>query len=73
MDVAPTILHLLGLPVPQGMDGRVLTDALQSDFLESAPVRFEDVPLEVDPSKYEMTEKEAEEVKKMLKGLGYID
>ncbi len=28
-DVAPTILHLLGLPVPSYMDGRVLTEALR--------------------------------------------
>ena len=73
IDVAPTILHLLGLPVPRGMDGRVLTEAFESDFLQSTPVCFDGTPLEVDLSKYEMTEKEAEDVKKMLKGLGYID
>ena len=29
MDVAPTILHLLALPVPKDTDGRVLEEALQ--------------------------------------------
>lgn len=29
IDVAPTILHLLGLPQPAGMDGRVLVEALR--------------------------------------------
>jgi predicted AlkP superfamily phosphohydrolase/phosphomutase len=28
IDLAPTILHLMGLPVPSDMDGRVLTEAL---------------------------------------------
>ena len=28
IDLAPTILHLMGLPVPTDMDGRVLTEAL---------------------------------------------
>jgi predicted AlkP superfamily phosphohydrolase/phosphomutase len=28
VDVAPTILHLLGVPVPEDMDGRVLTEML---------------------------------------------
>lgn len=31
IDLAPTILHLLGLPIPSDMDGRVLTEWLESD------------------------------------------
>ena len=30
-DLAPTILHLMGEPVPQHMDGRVLTETLVDD------------------------------------------
>jgi predicted AlkP superfamily phosphohydrolase/phosphomutase len=30
LDVAPTVLHLLGVPVPSDMDGRVLTELLGS-------------------------------------------
>jgi predicted AlkP superfamily phosphohydrolase/phosphomutase len=29
LDVAPTVLHLLGVPVPDDMDGRVLTELLE--------------------------------------------
>jgi predicted AlkP superfamily phosphohydrolase/phosphomutase len=32
LDVAPTVLHLLGLPVPKDMDGRVLLEALGDDL-----------------------------------------
>jgi len=28
IDLAPTILHLMNVPVPDDMDGRVLTEAL---------------------------------------------
>ena len=28
LDIAPTVLHLLGVPVPADMDGRVLTELL---------------------------------------------
>ena len=28
LDIAPTVLHLLGVPVPRDMDGRVLTEVL---------------------------------------------
>ncbi len=31
-DIAPTILHLFGLPVPKDMDGRVVTGALKTQF-----------------------------------------
>lgn len=31
LDVAPTILHLSGLPVPEDMDGRVLTEIFRKD------------------------------------------
>jgi predicted AlkP superfamily phosphohydrolase/phosphomutase len=40
LDIAPTILHLLDLPVGQDMEGRVLTDALNPNFLRKHPVRF---------------------------------
>ena len=29
LDIAPTVLHLLGVPVPDDMDGRVLTEILE--------------------------------------------
>lgn len=28
IDIAPTMLHLLGLPIPNGLDGRVIAEAL---------------------------------------------
>ena len=31
LDVAPTILHMSGLPVPEDMDGRVLTEIFRED------------------------------------------
>ena len=30
LDIAPTVLHLLGVPVPADMDGRVMTELLDS-------------------------------------------
>jgi predicted AlkP superfamily phosphohydrolase/phosphomutase len=73
MDVAPTILYLLDLPVPKGFDGKVLTEALDLDILKTIPVRIEDIPLEVEVPGFVMTETEEEEVRKALRGLGYIE
>lgn len=38
-DLYPTVLHLLGLPVPETADGRVLEDAFEPGFLRARPVR----------------------------------
>lgn len=32
LDIAPTVLHLLGVPVPEDMDGRVLTELLRPEL-----------------------------------------
>jgi len=39
-DVAPTILHLAGLPKSAELEGRVLEEALEGDFRVKHPVRF---------------------------------
>jgi predicted AlkP superfamily phosphohydrolase/phosphomutase len=44
MDLAPTILHLLGQPIPRDMDGRVLVELLDDDFTQSYPCIYEDRP-----------------------------
>jgi len=40
LDVAPTLLHALGLEVPRSMDGRVLAEVFEPGFLEKHPVRY---------------------------------
>jgi arylsulfatase A-like enzyme len=37
-DLLPTVLHLMGLPVPQGLEGRVLEEALDPDWSQANPV-----------------------------------
>jgi predicted AlkP superfamily phosphohydrolase/phosphomutase len=40
LDVAPTILYLMGLPIARDMEGRVLTEMLEEGFLRAHPVAF---------------------------------
>jgi hypothetical protein len=40
LDLAPTILYLMGLPVARDMEGRILTEMLQDDFMRAHPVTF---------------------------------
>lgn len=62
-DIAPTILHIFGLPIPNDMDGRVLTEIFEED---SEFARRE--PKYVDPRDYEK-KGEDEKLKKAIKNL----
>lgn len=42
LDLAPTILAILGVPVPRDMDGFVATDMLDPGFLDHRPVTYAD-------------------------------
>ena len=40
LDLAPTLLYLMGLPVARDMEGRVWTEILDEEFLRHHPVSF---------------------------------
>jgi len=40
LDITPTALYLLGMPLARDMDGKILMEAVSEDFLDSHPVRF---------------------------------
>lgn len=40
LDVTPTVLYLMGLPVARDMEGRALTEALDADFTRAHPLTF---------------------------------
>lgn len=81
IDLAPTILHLLGTPIPQAMDGRVLTEILEPAWAER-PVCYEqedrDLIREVkageatDGLSTTLSAEEEEEIRARLQGLGYV-
>ena len=74
-DVTATILYLLGMAIPQDLDGRVVSEALDAGYLEAHPIRrsqrMRDGETGVEPQGYSREETEAVETR--LRGLGYID
>ncbi|MBK6314564.1 MAG: hypothetical protein IPF53_09695 [Blastocatellia bacterium] len=70
-DVAPTILHLLGLPVPTAMDGRVLDGLLDPAWLAERPVRFSDDDESI-AAGGDLEREDEEEIEDRLRGLGYL-
>jgi predicted AlkP superfamily phosphohydrolase/phosphomutase len=71
-DLAPTILYLLGLPVPEEMDGRVLAEVLDPDLLAATPIRYCDESLTAVGAAQGLAAGEEEEVRRQLEGLGYL-
>jgi predicted AlkP superfamily phosphohydrolase/phosphomutase len=72
MDIAPTVLHLLGVPVPEEADGRVLLD-LFSDNAEPGrrPVARE-AALGGQIVEQAYTDEEMEQIERQLRDLGYL-
>jgi predicted AlkP superfamily phosphohydrolase/phosphomutase len=75
VDVTPTVLYALGLPVPESMDGRVVADAFEPAFRQENPVSYEAGPpadLPPGPGAASFSEEEAESLSERLRALGYL-
>jgi len=73
-DLAPTILHLLGLSVPSDMDGRVLHEILADEWIDSHPAVYDGSARResVEEHEYAYSKAEVEQVREQLSGLGYL-
>ena len=72
IDLAPTVLYLLDLPVSREMDGRMMEDAFLDGTLEETPVRWmAGASLPYQPEDV-YSETEEEELKERLRSLNYL-
>lgn len=73
-DVAPTILHLLDVPVPADMDGKVLMDALdESKVSTEVAIGAAAEMTTAGPSQVDYDADDDEAIAERLRALGYID
>ncbi|MFQ5603879.1 MAG: alkaline phosphatase family protein [bacterium] len=74
LDITPTLLYNLGLPIGRDMDGQVLTDVFEEDFVQDHPIEF--IPtydaFNFQQSRKPLTSTSDEKLKEHLKSLGYI-
>ncbi len=72
-DVAPTILHLLGLAVPNAMDGRVISEALTPELRDARPIATSDGTYASGGRGAWDSEDDEDEIMERLRGIGYVE
>ncbi len=78
LDITPTVLYYLGFPVAKDMDGKVLEEVFEGEFLAENPIRhvstYEDeVPAgELVAEEEEYSQEELAENLEALRALGYL-
>ena len=78
LDLVPTILHLSGFPVAEDMDGNVLTEAFEPQWLADKPLipridSYEGRLHEPARQEIEVPATVDEELLERLRALGYIN
>jgi predicted AlkP superfamily phosphohydrolase/phosphomutase len=72
LDLAPTILHVMGQAVPEGLDGRVLSEAFDDASSAAKPVSYSQASVYKDEALAPvLSDEEAAELQKKLRGWGY--
>ncbi|MGQ9811097.1 MAG: alkaline phosphatase family protein [bacterium] len=69
VDVTPMVLYSMGLAIPKGLDGKIHKEIIQDDYLKANPPIYSESQVKTDS---ESSLSDDENLKRMLKGLGYI-
>jgi predicted AlkP superfamily phosphohydrolase/phosphomutase len=72
VDLAPTVLSLLGCPVPEEMDGHVLSGLLTAGASAHDAARAREAMPGIRPAAVSLSPEEETELQQRLRGLGYL-
>lgn len=72
IDLAPTVLYALGMPIPDDMDGRVLTEMFDEAYVESHQPCYVAADTTLLDNRYEWREDEESMLLERLRDLGYM-
>lgn len=79
LDIAPTLLYSLGLPIPGDYEGRVTTEAVKTVHLEANPLvigengEIAETPSSAKHKDSPYSEDEEKEIMDQLRALGYVE
>jgi predicted AlkP superfamily phosphohydrolase/phosphomutase len=71
-DVAPTLLHLIGLPVQDDMDGTVAAAALTESHRAAHPIQTDQLTLPPETEQVEIDDRDRRAIDGAPEGLGYL-
>lgn len=71
-DLVPTVLYAAGLPVPAGLDGRVIQELCTDEFLATNPLRADSSERNSTTEREILTDEEERLIEEKLRGLGYL-
>ncbi len=74
IDVAPTVLYALGMPIPTDMDGKPLAGLFEEAHMQQTEASYTDERKHEDVAddEYGYSEEEEESVRLKLEALGYL-
>lgn len=75
IDIAPTVMYALDMPIPNDMDGKPLVDLFEREHIEQTAAEYTDERKVEDVGggdEYGYTEEEEESVRLKLEALGYL-
>ena len=71
-DITPTALYLMGLPIPNDLDGKVLSNGLKQDVLRESSINHMNLEYQKNFKEMAYSEDDKKEVEERLKNLGYL-
>lgn len=73
MDITPTILYIMGVPISKDIDGKILTDAIDNDFAaQNLPSFIDSDDDETGKDSDIYTKEDNNQIAQRLKDLGYL-
>lgn len=73
IDILPTILHIMDVPIPSDVDGRVLMEIFEpGSDLANRKINYQFSPEKQEIKKYVGAREEEEEIRERLRRLGYL-
>ncbi len=73
LDIAPTILYLLGEAIPAQLEGRILLEAIRPEIVDERPPVYDDEAVLTVAESPNRSSDDAGEVEERLRSLGYLE